>query len=90
MAERVPQGDPEPAEAPGPQVVITFAGRSSSEMIVRAAGVTLSQLMGAAFYLDCLAREARAGQVSQAAVQELTPEAIAALLRGGDPRAARG
>lgn len=57
--------------APPVRIILTFGGPGLADITVSAAGVSLAQLMGAAFYLDCLAREARAGAVAKDAMRQL-------------------
>lgn len=85
-----PNGAEKPAEAPAsaPRIVIEFAGVGLANMTVVAPGVKLAQLMAAAWLLDSLAREARAGAVAKEAMAGLVevpgalPPEIARLLHG--------
>jgi hypothetical protein len=77
-------GDPAPVKPVA--VVITFDGIGAAGMSIKAEGVNLAQLMGAAFYLDCLAREARAGALTQEAMRQLDvpfADVLAGLRREG-------
>jgi hypothetical protein len=73
MTEPKGNGHAGPAPTEPSRIVITFTGAAGADMAVEAPGVSLSQLMGAAFYLDVLAREARAGAVTRQAMAGLVP-----------------
>lgn len=73
-----------------PRVTITFSAPGSADMTVAAEGqVSLGQLMAAAFLLDAVAHEARAGQATKDAMNQLVmapgglPPEIERLLRNG-------
>lgn len=71
---------------PAASVVITFAGPAGADPAIRAEGITPGQLMAAAFLLDCLAREVRAGQVARDAMSSVIPapaELLTQLRRDG-------
>lgn len=80
--------DQEPATPPppAPSIVLVFGGVASAEITMRAEHVTPGQLYLAAWYLDQVAREVRAGQVQQTAMGSLvqaaglSPEAIQAAM----------
>lgn len=75
------------AELAGPRITITFPAVGAADPSIIAPSVTPGQLYAAAFLLECVAREVRAGQVAQAAMAELPPgarELVAQLRRSGN------
>lgn len=75
--------------APLPAITLTFAGPGQSDCVLSVTpGVKLSQVMAAAFLLDCVARELRAGEAAKDAMRQLAlpgaelPPELARLLRG--------
>jgi len=68
MAEKANGTAPEPSPMPVPEIVISFAGPLSAEATVRAERVSPGQLFLAAWLLDALAHEVRAGEVAKAAM----------------------
>ena len=79
MAEPAVLGDPTAAPAGGPAVIVSFSAPGSADMTVKAEGISLTQLMAAAYLLDCLAREARAGELARQAIGGLTPAELQAI-----------
>jgi hypothetical protein len=73
------QTDPPPAAPQRSQVVVTFGGPGQADPVIAAEGVSLGQIMSAAFLLDAWAHELRA----QAAAGQL-PGGLA-VIRGGLP-----
>ncbi len=59
------EGAPAPEPAAPVSIVLTFSGL---EVTVKAEGVTPSQLYLAAWYLDAVAREVRAGTIARQAL----------------------
>lgn len=75
--------DETPAPPAAPVITITFAGVGMADMVLAAPGVQLSQLMAAAWLLDSVCREARAGSVAQEAMRQVIvdPMTVPAELR---------
>lgn len=69
-----------------PHLVITWAGPGQAAMTVTAPGITDAQLFAAAFLLDLMAREVRAGAIAQQQLGAILPEPaefLASLRRAG-------
>lgn len=62
------QAAPEP---PRPSLLLRWAGPGQSDVeVIAEGGLSLSQLMGGAFLIECVAREARQGEVTRAALSK--------------------
>ena len=72
VGELLPDAAPSGASEPPPRLVIEWAAVGSCELTVNAAGVSLAQLMTAAYLIDCMAREARQGAITREAMAGLT------------------
>ena len=73
-------------ESSGPRLLFTFGGPGKVDMNLDGlTTVTIGQLMAAAYFLDCVAREMRQSQLVQAAQQRglvvPTPGDLAAAMR---------